>query len=223
MNNTFLNALRQKSAMEQLKHANNVQANAATKAGMQAKALSSLLSLPATQELDQKFKDAGIPINTPKAIEKPLIITIDRVLNRRRLDVFFSEKPCDEILAKLRGQGFHYRPSDKAWYHCDNETNRAFLETHFNADFAGAPESAQVALNDDSINNANLVLDAVTITGNTNTTEAQSEVSNLGDSTPYDIYKKQVNELCEHFKIDASDLALFAINYFHKATFSKDA
>jgi hypothetical protein len=90
------------------------------------------------QAIDQKFIDAGVHINpiveTPKQEEKKeLIINIDLVANRNRIDVFFSDKPDQYILDMLKANGWHHKKIPvPVWYHQDNQWNRDFLNQLLN-------------------------------------------------------------------------------------------
>lgn len=131
--------------------------------------------------------------------EAPLVITCERVLNRNRLDVFFSRKPGDEILQKLKAQGFRDRDTDKGWFHFDSEDNRAFCTKEFGAVFEddNTPDNIEAPA-------APIAVEATV--------------------TPeYETFKRQVNELIEYMKVEPADLMLLAVNTLHKKVFGKDA
>lgn len=140
----------------------------------------------------QAKPEAQIPENH----EPPLEIRVERVLDRRRLDLFFSRKPDEESLQVLRTAGFRFRPSDKAWYHADTPQNRQAIGTYFSIQW---PETQAV----DS--------------------EAQPlpELTIL-EAPQWARYKQQVKELLEHTKLDCADLQLFVVDLAHKALFGKN-
>lgn len=157
-----------------------------------------------------------IPSNPAPAPK--LIITVDRVLNRNRLDVFFSEKPSNDILQSLRDRGFHYRPSDRAWYHKDSEDNRLFLESKFGASFM---LSGDVEDNENYEVSDNAMLDNVVVPDNSVTLTSVNNAKDEADpASVFEQYKKQVKDLCEALKIDPADLALLAISKLHDQTFN---
>lgn len=144
---------------------------------------------------------------TVEAHRNPLIVTVDRVLNRNRLDIFFNQKPSEDILTLLRLHNWHFRPSDKAWYHQDNETNRMFCEQTFNASFSDSGDVSQ----GESEDRADFS-DSVTLTSSTNES---------GEQSAFEIYKQQCDELIAHLGVNPADLALIAVSALHKATFNK--
>lgn len=68
-----------------------------------------------------------------KAKDTEIQVFIEVVTSHNRIDVTFSSKPQTTVLEQLKAAGFWYRPSDKAWYHQDNNLNRRVLNTLFNA------------------------------------------------------------------------------------------
>jgi len=153
--------------------------------------------------LKQKANEVqATQIPTPKPDPLPAyapIVNIDLVLNRNRIDVFFNEKPSDEILCGLRGQGFHYRPSDKAWYHQDTQTNRDFLNSLLKCDIA------QKGIVSGDI-------------------EPSTDYRPSEELSPEFVkFRSQTNELLEHLKCEPADLMLIAIDALHKSTFSRDS
>jgi len=159
-----------------------------------------------------KVPESLKPIES-EVTETPLIVTCDRVLNRKRLDLFFSRRPDQEVLNKLHGANWHFRPKDKAWYHFDSEENRQFCIDNFNADFdqldrTQDSEAPEVPDTDEAPNNESK---QVTLTSSRD--EYSSE---------YDKYKQQVNELMAELKLDAADLQLMAIDMLHKKLFSQN-
>jgi len=154
---------------------------------------------------------ATIPETQSDNSIEPLGLKVDLVLNRNRIDLYFTRKPSQYILDMLHSQEFHYRPSDLAWYHKDSQMNRAWINNVFGTDLIitdapdykplQAPETPQTE------------------------TQAQLPIDPIPSipNTPYDLYKKQIDELTKHLNIDASDLQLMAVNHFHKFTFSKDS
>jgi hypothetical protein len=140
-------------------------------------------------------------------LPKPVIlqqVTIDLVLNRQRIDVFFKLMPDRDTLDWLHDNGFRYRREDRGWYHQDNPGNRAKLKARFNATFIDSgevtPEVKPVQIVEP---------------------EKPAEDADLRDNdmTPFGCYKRQCRALCEHLKIDMADLALLAIAKLYERTF----
>lgn len=142
---------------------------------------------------DQNFYN---PVDTVK---------IERVLNRNRIDIYFPEKPSEEIRSRLKDRGFRFDPERCAWYHKDTLLNRVFLSEHFNAQgliTSDDLDSIQGEVADDL--SKSIVEEPVTA----------SEGSEV-----YQQYKKQVNALIEELKIDPADLMLLAIDTLYRSTF----
>ena len=189
--------------------------------------LASLQAQAAIINTDSKPKkpitQSPAPIDPPSTSDK-LIVTVERVINRKRLDVFFSRKPSDQILAQLRGQGFRFRPSDRAWYHQDNENNRLFCEINLGASFDDSDADTHAVITDDDTqafkdSNQVTLTCAVSKSPSDSVTTAIDSVQSF---TPeFERYKMQVNQLIEHLKMEPADLQLLAIDYLHKFIFHK--
>lgn len=173
---------------------------------------------PVQTILSKKIAEHVAETSNPIVENNPLIVTIDRVINRGRLDVFFNQKPSDLILRRLKDKGFHFRPSDKAWYHKDTEENRLFCEAYLSANFAQDDQagSAQLTTSDESGAIDNDYRNSVTLTSNTEEFESIDPTVKS-----YAIYKQQCENLANHLKCDVADLALIAINNLHIAIFGK--
>lgn len=129
-------------------------------------------------------------------------VRAERVLDRGRLDLFFSSKPVQETLNKLRDQGFRWNPDNKTWYHKDNLINRLFV-----ADTFGLSELLQDQFNDDP---------KIADNGKESTISSDPMVEH---SPEYETFKKQVNALQKELKLDAADLMLKAIDFLYTSTF----
>lgn len=85
---------------------------------------------------------------TPKGygpeVVAPITVRCERVLDRNRLDLFFSSKPDLETRTMLKEQGFTFRDDRMCWQHKDCLINRLFL-----ADKFGLSELMQDQFNDD--------------------------------------------------------------------------
>lgn len=171
---------------------------------------------------------AALKQQTPKPVFSnstpvdPLIATVELVINRKRIDVFFNRKPSDSILNLLRAMDFHYRPSDKAWYNKDTEENRAFLEVKFGAEF---PKGGAEIVSTDTGNQASTSDTPCEASATPNEASEQPltiEVAScagapLENEPPaFLTYKKQVNELMVKYNLDAPDLMVFAINFLYE-------
>jgi hypothetical protein len=142
------------------------------------------------------------PIHIPE-------VRIERVLDRGRIDVYFSDKPDDRTLEILRGNGFRFRPSDKAWFHADNGRNRCILEDLLGVEFEN-PFVKECGVHDST---AGVPVD-------------KGEDADMRDVVPaspeFERYRQQVDELIEHLNIRPADLMLLAIDALHKTTFGRN-
>ncbi len=126
-------------------------------------------------------------------VPAPITVRCERVLNRNRLDLYFSAKPSKETRNELKDQGFTWDDSRQCWRHQDTTINRLYLADKFNL-----PELMQDKFND----------------------EAKDEDETKQDFSPhYMRFKNQVKSLQEHLKIDAADLMLQAIDCLYTQTF----
>lgn len=150
-------------------------------------------------------------VRREKPIDPPLIITVERVLNKNRIDVFFSNPPVDRVVQMLQERHWSFRHEDKAWFNSDTYDNRLFCEQHLGASF---DEMGDINAPITEGTETSEVLHAVTLTGN-----VQQPMKDFC----YETYKLQCRELQAHFKCEFADLAIVAINHFHKATFSRDS
>ena len=131
------------------------------------------------------------------------VLTVDRVLNRGRLDLFFSFKPDDRVLRILNENGWHYRGKDKVWYHKDAKPQHDFLYIEFGIRISS---------------------DSDTIADDAVTTIDPTPVKSVPDVQPqelpeYEEYKRQAAALIEALKIDAADLMLIAVNHLYQKHF----
>lgn len=131
----------------------------------------------------------------------PIRVTVDVVLDRNRLDVFFSRKPDAMVLDDLRNNGFHYRPTDSAWYHKDTKQNRELLNNRFNAGLEIEQENQPVI-------------------------EVVPEVvpsAEIIEDTPFENYKRQISDLMQELRLEScADLQLLAIDCLHRQTFARN-
>lgn len=153
----------------------------------------------------------------PKVLEAApvdtLKVTIDLVVNRNRIDVFFSQKPSDSVLDSLRSNGFHYRPSDKAWYHQDNLVNRKFLNSTFDADLEVSEMATEVT--------GKTQQTIVVAPSLPEVTDSDTYESPYNDSH-YQVYRGQVNQLIEKLQIQPADLMLRAIDCLYVQVFGSN-
>jgi hypothetical protein len=158
-------------------------------------------------------------------------VTVDRVLNRNRLDVFFSVKPPEGVLEALRNAGWHFRPSDKAWYHQDSEVNRTFLSTLLHIEWPAEPEHiAPAVVLPDVVPVARLSapeVPAAALVPVPTTIEISEREYTVVDYTPqpeaFSRYTQQVDELKTHLKlVDSTQLLFAAVDCLHKQTFCQN-
>ena len=126
---------------------------------------------------------------TPLSETKPHII-VERVINKHRIDLFFNSKPDDVTLAALHKNGWHYRPSDKAWYHKDATEQHVFLELELG-----------IVIEEKKLEEPPI---------------ADSFTQNTEELPEYTEFKRQVNVLVEHLKVSPADLMLLAIQALYE-------
>lgn len=126
-----------------------------------------------------------------KAKDTEIQVFIEVVTSHNRIDVTFSSKPQTTVLEQLKAAGFWYRPSDKAWYHQDNNNNRRVLNTLFNAGLTIEVETPEVLP-------AETVQDTVT--------------------DDFKQYQAQVDSLCALWSCSKSDCLLKAIDLAFRMT-----
>lgn len=127
-------------------------------------------------------------------------VRIERVLDRNRIDVFFPEKPSDEIRTSLKDHGFRFNPESCAWYHRDTILNRVYLSEFLNA---------QGLLTSDDLDS---IPSEVQGTFQKINDEAGQEPSEESGNEHYRKFKMQVNALQSELGLDAADLMLRAID-----------
>ena len=158
--------------------------------------------LHTTPEIAKAFGLNKMPTSLVK--QDVQAVTVNIVVDRNRLDIFFAIKPDSATLASLHAWAWHYRPSDKAWYHLDCEANRQYLRDTFNLDIDSKVDP---------------VVDSNPLLGVDAVPTANVEVES---SDRFEMFKRQVNELSEGLKLDPADLMLEAIACLHKATFTRN-
>lgn len=134
---------------------------------------------------------------------KPLNITptIDRievVVNRNRLDVWFTDKPCQEFRAILKAFNWYFSPErGNSWYNKDTPENRQFLISRFGISGSQFEQNEPVP---------ELVPTDEPIPAMDHAEERFIK------------YRDQVNQLCEHYGFDKYELLYFAIDRLFKET-----
>ena len=137
----------------------------------------------------------------PKKVEpvqEEVRVTVDLVANKNRIDVFFSAKPSESVLSELREKGFHFRPSDKAWYHQDNIKNRSWLVERFNAPL--------------DINLSELMEDILDEPGEIEEQEAEELVDGKSE------YHRIIDALCAHYNESPADVCVRAVKLLYSET-----
>lgn len=158
---------------------------------------------------------APVPVQDP--IPVPITVKIERVLNRNRLDVYFSDIPSVEVRDNLKDQGFRFDGERKAWYHKDTLLNRLFLHNTFgapdlltvetpNSDYEPLIHTVPEERIGDTIKTPQIV--------NLETEEDSEKVSE-----EFRRYKMQVNALVAELKLDPADLMIRAIGCLYDSVF----
>lgn len=169
---------------------------------LQAKAQTIDNSLKASQPISRQSEPVKQP--EPKPVGPEVTIEINDTKNR--IDIFFSAKPSELILNKLRCAGWHFRPTDKAWYHFDSDEHREFIRDNFNVELDNrSPEI--VTRSEPAVTPA---------------LPEPATPSDSSDGEPYSTYKRQIAELLAALKIDCADLQLLAIDTLHRKTFPRN-
>lgn len=182
---------------------------------MNATFLNALQSKATQAQAARTVKPADVRI--PKGAAKALQVTIERVVNRHRLDVFFSHVPSRTVLDSLKEHGFKWNKDRLCWYHADTKMNRAYLTLCFGETFIGDQYETDVTGSTETQDSAPTLptprlespIPVIDSTGDANQ-------ERIPFSPEYERYKQQVNELLAHTKIDAADLMLQAIDCLHK-------
>lgn len=160
------------------------------------------------------------PVVTPVPVDPvptQLTVKIERVVNRNRLDVYFSDVPSVEIRDSLKDQGFRFDGERKAWYHKDTLLNRLFLHNTF-----GAPDLLTIEtpnFDSDGINTTDTgerVGDTIIPPQNQ---DLETEEDSEKVSEEFKQYKRKVNALVEELKLDPADLMIRAIGCLYDQTF----
>jgi len=159
------------------------------------------------------------PMSTAKAILGlppvssnfgPISTTLDRVeisINSKRLDLYFTGKPSEQVRTDLKANGFWFNPTTKAWYHKDCQANRDFIKDYFKFEIQDL---------DDSFKDSGAVSYEMSAVDQ----KPKSALSDTDYPATYQAYKKQVDELMKALEItEPADLMLIAIDKLHKDTF----
>lgn len=216
---SFLNALKQRS--EAVK--------AVTRAPITTPKVKPVAAMPTREELKadalDRMEQTRNNVTNPGTVaavrdqdNSTITVTVDQVVNKNRIDIFFSRKPSDQTLDLLRKANWWYRPSDKAWFNKDSSEARLFCVKHFAADFDAPEEIPVTPAEVEAIETTGPI---VTLTSETVETIEQMEPEAFTPDLTR--YKKQIDELLAHLKCDSTDLLFMAMDAFHKRTFSKDA
>lgn len=179
-------------------------------------------------------------VNQARVVKQPQALapvndnapTINFVLNRQRIDLLFPERPSEFILQSLRDAGFHYRPSDKAWYHADYAENRKALQRMFPGSEIELEETESPTIDANAVSLDNPMpmpvlaysgpvapLPVGQVADRFPTVKVDAPVDTLIELPEFEVYKEQCDKLSRHYGLDFADLALLAIDALHKATF----
>lgn len=157
----------------------------------------------AFQELLKRKSDAlNKKLTTPKQSNDILEcrVTIADNITPNQLHVWFNRYPGPNIIADLKSAGFSW--NSHIWWAIDSEPKRAFCRARLNATELDPYKTPIV----------------------TPTPNPMPQIIVAPESEPdnsvFGIYKRQVDELCEHLKLCPADLFLHAIDQLHKTTFS---
>lgn len=154
------------------------------------------------EALKARAEKLNLKLNSAAPPEK-LEVRVRLMLATEEIEVHFSRFPGESIIADLKKAGFRWNST--CWFAKDSEQKRAFCRARFNAaelePFQETPTPAPVEP-------PKLVVRDTPV-------EAAKP-----DTSPFGIYKRQVDELVEYLHINPSDLLLLAMDKLHKATFS---
>lgn len=159
--------------------------------------------------LKQKSAALSQSMTTPKKPDGPLecTVTIDDNVKPAELHVWFNRYPGPDIIADLKAAGFRW--NSRVWWAIDSEPKRAFCRARLNAKELDPFVNLYVEQLPEDKPIPKIIV-------------APEVEPAKPDTSPFGIYKCQVNELLEYLKIEAADLQLLAIDKLHKATFGRN-
>lgn len=222
MNNSFLQALKTKSAAIQSTRDNTPKQPVKQPPLVTATQISRAIQTGQVKTTPKPIASIAMP---QMVQDIKLITSVNVVANKNRLDVLFNRKPEQPILDSLKDQGFKYNPVTKAWYHKDNKFNRSYLALFFGADF---PLEETEYTDHDLVNDIDPtdpdVQQSITLTAQVNeapTPEESKPIAYTPSQSPnFERYKDQVNKLSEFHQLDPVDLMMLAIDALYTRTFN---
>ena len=158
-------------------------------------------------------------------------IDVNLVLNKNRIDLKFALKPDEATLDLLRNAGWHYRPTDRAWFHKDEDHRRQWINDNFGTEIEMRSEYTQDPINDGSISvweelQKAQASDPVVVTDPDpviKTAKIDPVIIQNGmvmtHADTFEIYKRQIDDLLEHLGISPADLQVLAISKLHDQMF----
>lgn len=128
------------------------------------------------------------------AMDTAKIQRVERVVNKNRLDIYFTQAPNQVTRNNFKSMGWRYSPDRVCWYHQDNKQNCDWLAERYNVQG----------------------LDTV------DKFKTEPEIVEPEFTPEYATFRVQVDELLAYTKICPADLMLKAIDCLHKKTFSQN-
>jgi hypothetical protein len=122
---------------------------------------------------------------------QPLILDVLLVTGNVRdtIKLRFNRKPEKEILAKLKQFFWRYDAETREWENSDNNFNRKFLQSEFQAEIE--------------------ILEEILV---------PAPAFEPAVSQEFEVYKRQVNALTAYFDLDPAELVIKAINCLYTET-----
>lgn len=171
--------------------------------------------------------------NNPPENLPPLELSVNLILNKKIIELNFSRDVSEYDRQRLHNNFWSYNSGVAVWTNVDTTKNRKDLNDWYATDLEineTVPDITVATVQskseyddlglDDPIP-PQVLKDLVAANEKTLNTPlpAVQAMADQFNNTPFEIYKKQVKELCIELKVDCADLALLAVASLHKQTF----
>jgi hypothetical protein len=150
---------------------------------------------------DQRSAIETIEVKDVEPIEVEATVTINE--SRNRIDVTFNSIPGDEMRSHLKRAGFRFHGGDCLWYHFDSEENRAALREILDCEIDRKIEQPA------AIVTAAPILEVAPASIEGPDRESLSAI-NAPLGTPFEVYKRQVDDIVSYTGASPADLQLLA-------------
>lgn len=146
---------------------------------------------------------------TPVTHNRKITVKIDHVINKNRLDIFFSARPEQDTIHILKSNGWYYRGKDLAWQHQYKQENIRFIQEKIIPFFEcdSYPVMEVTEKNEPQIDTPLNDLD-----------EPLPSVCTNDHLVKFETYCRQVDYLKLQLKIDLQELLYQAIDHYYNIT-----